>query len=396
MRGASPSQHTVASSSRLAARRAVGAGEQVAARHVELVLQAHRHRQAAARPRELAVGRLDGDDAGAGAGRQHDHLVAAAQHAARRPARRSRGSRGRVVRPDHVLDREAARRSRSRSPRSGRSPGARAAAGRVPAACGSERSTTLSPCSAESGMKVTSARSEPRRPVAELARPSRRSGLVVVDQVHLVDATHHVAACPAARRSPRGGATARARPLRGVDQHQREVRGGGARDHVARVLHVPRRVGEDERAPRRREVAVGDVDRDPLLALRAQAVGEQRQVGRRRRRGAAEPPRRARAGRRGSPSRRSSRRPISVRLAVVHRAGGGHAAVATSAASQSSPSEVALALAVFHRGLGDAVVGAGLAALGDPRGGDLGDHLASSVAACERTAPVQLMSPTVR
>src|SRR5579862_1142550 len=39
------------------------------------------------------------------------------------------------------------------------------------------------------------------------------------------------------------------------------------------------------------------------------------------------------------------------------------------------PSEIALALTVLHRGLGDAVIGAGLAALGDPGGGDLADHL---------------------
>jgi hypothetical protein len=38
-------------------------------------------------------------------------------------------------------------------------------------------------------------------------------------------------------------------------------------------------VGDDELAPRRREVAVGDVDGDALLALGPQAVGEQRQVG---------------------------------------------------------------------------------------------------------------------
>jgi hypothetical protein len=37
---------------------------------------------------------------------------------------------------------------------------------------------------------------------------------------------------------------------------------------------VARRVGQDERALRRGEVAVGDVDRDALLALGAQAVGE--------------------------------------------------------------------------------------------------------------------------
>jgi hypothetical protein len=42
---------------------------------------------------------------------------------------------------------------------------------------------------------------------------------------------------------------------------------------------VAGRVGDDELAPRRVEVAVGDVDRDALLALGAQAVGEQREVG---------------------------------------------------------------------------------------------------------------------
>jgi len=41
---------------------------------------------------------------------------------------------------------------------------------------------------------------------------------------------------------------------------------------------VARRVGDDELAPRGVEVAVGDVDRDALLAFGAQAVGEQRQV----------------------------------------------------------------------------------------------------------------------
>ena len=48
----------------------------------------------------------------------------------------------------------------------------------------------------------------------------------------------------------------------------------------------PGRVGELEAAARRDERAVGDVDRDPLLALGAQAVGEQREVDVRRRRGA--------------------------------------------------------------------------------------------------------------
>ncbi len=49
-------------------------------------------------------------------------------------------------------------------------------------------------------------------------------------------------------------------------------------DHVAGVLDVARGVGDDELALRGGEVAVGDVDRDALLALGPQAVGEQRQV----------------------------------------------------------------------------------------------------------------------
>ena len=66
--------------------------------------------------------------------------------------------------------------------------------------------------------------------------------------------------------------------LPGVDEHDRDVGRRRAGDHVARVLHVTRRVGELEAPPRGDEDAVGDVDRDPLLALGAQAVGEERQV----------------------------------------------------------------------------------------------------------------------
>ena len=67
--------------------------------------------------------------------------------------------------------------------------------------------------------------------------------------------------------------------LAGVEQDQRDVRRRGAGDHVPRVLDVARGVRDDELAARGREVAVGDVDRDALLALGAQAVGQQREVG---------------------------------------------------------------------------------------------------------------------
>ena len=67
-------------------------------------------------------------------------------------------------------------------------------------------------------------------------------------------------------------------PLAGVDEDHGAVRGRGAGDHVARVLLVARRVGDDEVPALGREMAVGDVDRDPLLALGRQAVEEQREV----------------------------------------------------------------------------------------------------------------------
>jgi hypothetical protein len=63
-----------------------------------------------------------------------------------------------------------------------------------------------------------------------------------------------------------------------VQQDHRQIRRRGARHHVARVLLVARAVRDDEPPARRREIAVGDVDRDPLLALRSQPVGQQRQV----------------------------------------------------------------------------------------------------------------------
>ena len=98
-----------------------------------------------------------------------------------------------------------------------------------------------------------------------------------VDEIHLVHGDRDVR-----HAQDRGDVRVAARLLDDavarVDEDDREVGGRCARDHVARVLHVARRVGELEAAARRDERAVGDVDRDPLLALGAQAVGEEREV----------------------------------------------------------------------------------------------------------------------
>jgi hypothetical protein len=105
--------------------------------------------------------------------------------------------------------------------------------------------------------------------VEDLARPA--------DEIELVHREHDVAdaeqgddvAVP-----PRLREQAFAR----VDEDHGEVGGRGAGHHVARVLLVARRVGDDELALRSREEAVGDVDGDALLALGGQAVDEQREI----------------------------------------------------------------------------------------------------------------------
>jgi hypothetical protein len=154
---------------------------------------------------------------------------------------------------------------------------------------------------------------------------------------------------------------------------------------------VARGVGHDERPHRRGEVAVGDVDRDALLALGPQAVGEQREVG-------------VVVAAVGAGALDGLQLVLEDRLAVVEQpADEGRLAVVDGAgrgeAQEVRPGgvmlEVALLLAVLHGGLAGPVVGAGGAPLGDARGGDLVDDLLGRRAG-DSTAPVQEASPTVR
>ncbi len=64
----------------------------------------------------------------------------------------------------------------------------------------------------------------------------------------------------------------------GVHQDDRQVAGGGTGSHVASVLLMTGGVGNDELALGGREVTVGDINGDALLALGLQAVDQQRQV----------------------------------------------------------------------------------------------------------------------
>ncbi|MNR31480.1 hypothetical protein D3C85_1489920 [compost metagenome] len=65
---------------------------------------------------------------------------------------------------------------------------------------------------------------------------------------------------------------------RRVDQDDGDIGGRCARHHVARVLLVAGRVGDDELARGRREIAVGHVNGDALLPLGFQPVRQQGKI----------------------------------------------------------------------------------------------------------------------
>ena len=145
--------------------------------------------------------------------------------------------------------------------------------------------TMLSPFSADTGTKRTFADPELTREFDIRIADLVEARFAVLDQIHLVDRDDHVlqpeqlddrAVALRLRQQLRDAVVER--DARGVDENDRGVRRRCARHHVARVLLVARRVGDDELALRGREIAVRDVDRDALLALGFEAVGQQRQI----------------------------------------------------------------------------------------------------------------------
>ena len=74
--------------------------------------------------------------------------------------------------------------------------------------------------------------------------------------------------------APRLGQNALAR----IDQNDGEIGVRGARRHVAGILFMARRVGDDEFAPVGGEKAIGDIDGDALLPLGFQPVHQQREI----------------------------------------------------------------------------------------------------------------------
>ncbi len=102
-------------------------------------------------------------------------------------------------------------------------------------------------------------------------------GLVEADEVDLVDGEHDVADAEQ-RGDDRMAPGLAQHALARIDQHDGEIGGRCAGRHVARVLFVAGRVGNDELALRRGEEAIGDIDGDALLALGLEAVDQQREI----------------------------------------------------------------------------------------------------------------------
>ena len=98
--------------------------------------------------------------------------------------------------------------------------------------------------------------------------------LPAIDQVHLVDDQQDA---PDAEQRE-NAAVAQGLPGQaglGVDQQQRKFGVRGAGHHVAGILLMARRVGDDEGALRCAEIAIGHVDGDALLALGLKTVEQQ-------------------------------------------------------------------------------------------------------------------------
>ena len=118
---------------------------------------------------------------------------------------------------------------------------------------------------------------QPGREIQIIGLDPIEDPLLIADQVHLVDRHDDM---PDAKQGgdhavPPGLCL---HPVAGVDQDDGQIRGRGPGGHVAGVLFVAGRVGDDEFTRGGGEVAVGDVDGDALLAFGLQAVHQQRQI----------------------------------------------------------------------------------------------------------------------
>ncbi len=101
--------------------------------------------------------------------------------------------------------------------------------------------------------------------------------LRVIDKVHLVDGHGNVTD---AHQRHQIAVTARLREdaLACIDHQNRRIGGRSTSDHIARVLLMAGRIGDDELTLVGREETIRDVDGDALLAFGGEAIDEQCEV----------------------------------------------------------------------------------------------------------------------
>ena len=136
---------------------------------------------------------------------------------------------------------------------------------------------TLTPKRADSGIATWLAKSSRAAKAWKSATILSKTLLRIIHQVDLVHRQHDMA--DAQQRGDIGVAAGLGQhALARVDQDDGEIGVGGAGRHVAGILLMARRVGDDEFALVGGEEAIGDVDGDALLALGFQPVHQQREI----------------------------------------------------------------------------------------------------------------------
>ena len=250
-----------------------GQREDVAARDVDLVRERHRDGVARGGFLDLPVRGEQAGDGGSAPRRRDDDGVAAPKPAARNRA----GIAAKVeIGPVHPLHRQPERRLRAiLVDVAGFEIGEQRRA-IMPGRAGARRGHVVSDARRDrDGDERTKA--ERLGEFLEGRDDCPEGRFVVIDEVDLVDRQHDMPDAEQ-RDDQRMAARLRQQALARVDQQDRQIRIRGAGRHVAGILFMARRVGDDERTFRRREIAIGDVDRDALFALGLETIDQQREV----------------------------------------------------------------------------------------------------------------------
>ena len=98
--------------------------------------------------------------------------------------------------------------------------------------------------------------------------------LAPVHQIHLVDGNHHMPDTQHVHDAAVAAGLGQ-HALAGINQDHCQFGAGGTGGHIAGVLLMAGRIGNDELAPGGTEKTIGHIDSDALFAFRLQAVQQQ-------------------------------------------------------------------------------------------------------------------------